>query len=100
MTAAPDAAVLEPLLRELHELRTENAQLRRALESRIAIEQAKGVLSERFGVSPDEAFDAIRRAARNESRKLKDVAEEVLGSTRTPAAVAREVDRRPGGGSA
>ncbi|MGW6055415.1 ANTAR domain-containing protein [Streptomyces sp. NPDC055189] len=42
----------------------ERAQLRSALSSRIVVEQAKGILAERWHTSPDEAFDALRRYAR------------------------------------
>jgi AmiR/NasT family two-component response regulator len=86
--------IIERLEVELAELRTENTQLREALETRVVIEQAKGVLSERFCLVPEQAFDALRRAARHESRKLQDLAYEVLGAMRTPVAVAREIERR------
>jgi len=101
-TAAwPEAAVdaVEQLLLEVAELRKENTQLREALESRVIIEQAKGVLAERFFLVPDQGFEAMRRAARSEGRKIHDVAADIVGSTRTPAAVAREVQERSPGGA-
>ena len=49
-------------------------QLQHALNSRVAIEQAKGVLAERNGIGVDSAFDALRRHARNHNLKLTDVA--------------------------
>ena len=49
----------------VEELRARNEQLERALESRIVIEQAKGVLAERFRVSCVDAFDLMRRASRS-----------------------------------
>jgi GAF domain-containing protein len=54
-----------------------NEQLQVALNSRITIEQAKGVLSARLGISVDEAFEALRSHARSTRRKLTEVAEEV-----------------------
>jgi GAF domain-containing protein len=49
-------------------------QLQHALDSRIIIEQAKGKLSERLGVTVTEAFELLRRYARNNGLKLHDVA--------------------------
>jgi GAF domain-containing protein len=60
------------------EERTE--QLQHALDSRIIIEQAKGVLSERAGISPDEAFLRIRGYARSHSERLRRVCERILDS--------------------
>jgi hypothetical protein len=74
-------------------LREENAQLRAALSSRILIEQAKGVLAERHGVSLDDAFAALRRGARSSNRKLHDVAREIVTASPTPATVTRELER-------
>ncbi|WP_432496143.1 GAF and ANTAR domain-containing protein [Kineococcus gypseus] len=54
-------------------------QLQRALDSRVVLEQAKGVLAERHRVSPDEAFERLRAAARTGRRPLHDVAREVVG---------------------
>ena len=50
------------------------AQLQHALDSRVLIEQAKGIVAERYGVSPDEAFFLIRRAARTNRMKIHDLA--------------------------
>lgn len=49
-------------------------QLQHALNSRVAIEQAKGVLAERANVSMDEAFATLRTHARTHNLKLTDVA--------------------------
>ena len=50
------------------------AQLQAALDSRVVIEQAKGKLSERRGTSVSDAFELMRRYARNNGLKLHDVA--------------------------
>lgn len=58
-----------------------NEQLQLALNSRITIEQAKGKLSERMDISPDNAFILIRDYARARNRKLSDMAQDfVLGA--------------------
>ena len=55
-----------------------NENLTHALTSRIAIEQAKGVLAERTGVGMAEAFDRLRRHARNHNLRLADLARSVI----------------------
>ena len=61
------------------------AELQGALNSRIAIEQAKGAIAERAGVGMDEAFQRLRSYARNHGRKLTDVAEALVAHTLTAA---------------
>ncbi len=56
-------------------------QLQAALSSRILIEQAKGVLAERWQVAPDDAFDVLRRHARASHQALADLASAVLAGT-------------------
>jgi GAF domain-containing protein len=50
-------------------------QLQGALNTRIIIEQAKGALAQVLGISVDEAFRRIRAYARNNNRRLTEVAE-------------------------
>ena len=70
----------------------EVAQLRRALASRVWIEQAKGVLAATRGVSPDEAFQQLRKRARSSSRKLADLAQEVVQAAQRERIAAKGVD--------
>jgi GAF domain-containing protein len=51
-----------------------NAQLTEALSSRVVIEQAKGMIAERQGLQVDQAFNRLRRYARNHNLRLADVA--------------------------
>lgn len=62
-------------------------QLRAALDSRIAIEQAKGVIAERARVDVSEAFALLRGYARDHRRLLSDVAESVVDGTIPPGAI-------------
>jgi GAF domain-containing protein len=49
-------------------------QLQGALNSRVVIEQAKGIVAQASGVRPDEAFTLIRDYARRNNRRLSEVA--------------------------
>ena len=53
-------------------------QLQAALNSRIVIEQAKGVIAQAYGLSIDEAFTALRGYARRHNRKLTGLARDLL----------------------
>jgi AmiR/NasT family two-component response regulator len=61
------------LLAVTHATYERRAQLEYALKSRVAIEQAKGIVAERYGLEPEEAFQLIRRAARASRMKLHDL---------------------------
>jgi GAF domain-containing protein len=69
------AILQERLVRERELLA---AQLQTALDSRVVIEQAKGVLAERLGFDMDTAFSTLRDAARRASRRLSEVARDVV----------------------
>lgn len=58
-------------------------QLQGALSSRVAIEQAKGLLAERLGVDVDRAFALLRGFARRHNRRLTDVASDLIDGTLT-----------------
>ena len=64
--------------RTLRQHETVAEQLQSALNSRILIEQAKGILAERHGVSVADAFTALRNYARSRQWKLHDVAANVV----------------------
>jgi transcriptional regulator with GAF, ATPase, and Fis domain len=62
-------------------------QLQAALNSRVLIEQAKGVLAERMQTSVDDAFAILRGAARSQNRRLSDLAQAIVdGSEQIPLA--------------
>ena len=56
-------------------------QLQTALNSRIVIEQAKGVLAERRNLDMEQAFILLRSTARESSRRLSDLARAVVDGT-------------------
>ncbi len=69
-----DQATRDAVIRE--------GRLQHALNSRIAIEQAKGMIAERMRVDMDGAFSRLRAFARNNNRGLTEVAESLVsGST-------------------
>jgi GAF domain-containing protein len=88
MALSPDELAVAQLLadvtisylansRLLEEISTTAANLQYALDSRVSIEQAKGILAERHGIGVDEAFHRMRAHARSTSTKLIDVAAQV-----------------------
>jgi hypothetical protein len=68
-------------------------QLQQALDSRVVVEQAKGILSERVGLEMDGAFALLRYAARGAHMKIHDLAQSVVASGETPKPVIRALAR-------
>jgi GAF domain-containing protein len=64
-----------------------NEQLSLALNSRIAIEQAKGVMAERTGLDMEHAFARLRKYARDHNLRLIDVAHGVVDGSVKPEAM-------------
>lgn len=56
-------------------------QLQHALDSRVLIEQAKGVLAHAEGTDMDSAFTMLRERSRRSGRRLTVVAQEVIATT-------------------
>jgi len=54
------------------------AQLQQALNSRVVIEQAKGITAARLALDPESAFNVLRRYSRNHGVRLHDVAVGVI----------------------
>jgi transcriptional regulator with GAF, ATPase, and Fis domain len=79
--------------RAIHDGQVVSSQLQTALESRIVIEQAKGIIAEHKAITVDDAFLLLRNHARTHKGKLTDTARQIvngalrpdaLGSTRPP----------------
>ncbi len=64
-----------------------NGQLQSALNSRIVIEQAKGMVGERVGLDMEQAFYVLRNHARNHNLRLVDIARDVIDGTVSAAAL-------------
>ena len=76
LAPALDLAVAR--FREFETIRKENADLRRAVESRKLIERAKGLLMERDGLSESEAFRGIQKTSMDTRKSMAEVAEAIL----------------------
>ena len=59
--------------------------LRRALDSRAVIDQAKGVLIERFRLTPAQAFEALARVSNRTNTKVRDLAAHLVETGEFPA---------------
>lgn len=65
-----------------------NEQLQHALTSRVAVEQAKGIIAERLGADMNDAFAWLRRHARGSGRLLSEVAQDVIDGRLRPEEIA------------
>ncbi|HXQ18435.1 MAG TPA: GAF and ANTAR domain-containing protein [Acidimicrobiales bacterium] len=69
-----------------------NERLHHALNSRVLIEQAKGMVAERNGLGIEEAFSVLRSYARNHNLRLVEVADSVISGA-IPSSILRPPDR-------
>jgi GAF domain-containing protein len=73
--------------RAIRQVEVLNEQLQHALNSRVIIEQAKGVLSQHAQIPMDEAFNRLRSYARGRNLRLAQVALDLTERTLNPDAV-------------
>ena len=79
LTTPPEAVeTIERLLGLIDGLADRTAQLHVALDSRVAIEQTKGILAERLGITPQEAFEVLRATARRRRLSLHALADAIV----------------------
>jgi hypothetical protein len=91
--ALVDAAALGLQNRHTYaQYRTLAGQLQQALSSRVRIEQAKGMLAERWSVPADQAFTALRQYARRHRLPLDQVASAVVEGVEDDVELRREID--------
>ncbi|MCS4502966.1 putative transcriptional regulatory protein pdtaR [wastewater metagenome] len=64
--------------RELHQLREHRDQLERAVQGSRSVSVAVGLVMERAGIGRSEAFNRLRGHARDQRRRLEEVAEEYI----------------------
>lgn len=81
----------------LHEATDRAGHLERALRSRVLIEQAKGVISERLAIDIGDAFAVLRDYSRNANQHITEVARHVV-ERELAAEVVLEGARRPSSG--
>lgn len=70
----PAISLVMQRFKEFQTLRQEAADLRQALEDRKVIEQAKGILMKRAGLSEPDAFKRLQLLSSQKSRKMIEVA--------------------------
>jgi GAF domain-containing protein len=81
--------------RALRERNLLTEQLQAALNSRVVIEQAKGMLAEYLTITVDDAFTLLRSYARDHNRKLSEIASDVVDRKIPSAALARRPRQQP-----
>jgi uroporphyrinogen-III synthase len=59
-------------------LETENAQLAGRLETRKAVDRAKGILQRDLGITEDEAYRTMQRESRQRRKSMREIAEAIL----------------------
>ena len=74
----PYAAVAAGNLYAYQSARDLADNLQAALESRAVIDQAKGVLIERYKLTPDQAFQLLAHSSMNANRKVRDIADHLV----------------------
>jgi GAF domain-containing protein len=75
---APFASVAVENMEAYQDARTMADNLQTALESRAVIDQAKGILMERFRLTADQAFDVLARRSMQQNTKLRAIAQELV----------------------
>lgn len=71
-----------------------------ALESRAVIDQAKGVLIERYKLTPDQALQLLAQASMRANRKVRDIADDLVHTGEFPGLQVRGTGRgRPRAGA-
>ena len=70
--------------REMKALESENQDLQQKLETRKAVDRAKGMLMDQHGWTEEQAFVWIRSTAMDNRMKMKEIADQVINGERQP----------------
>jgi GAF domain-containing protein len=81
---APYAAVAAGNLYAYQSARDMADNLQLALESRSVIDQAKGILMERYKLTADRAFQLLARVSMDSNRKVRDIADDLVRTGQFP----------------
>jgi len=95
MAFGPYTAVAAGNVYAYHSARSMADNLQVALETRAVIEQAKGILMERYKMTPDHAFRLLVVASMNANRKLRHIADDLVLTGQLPAVTPGGDRRRP-----
>jgi GAF domain-containing protein len=91
----PYAAVAAGNLHAYQRARDMADNLQAALESLAVIDQAKGVLIERYKLTPDQAFQLLAQASMHANRKVRDIADALVHTGEFPLVPRRDESRGP-----
>jgi len=75
---APALEIAVKRFRQIQTQRNEIDVLKDQLETRKLIDRAKGILMDRQGLTEDQAFKKIHFQARNENKKMREIAESII----------------------
>jgi GAF domain-containing protein len=75
---APYAAIAVANMHAYESARNIADNLQVALETRAVIDQAKGILMERYKLTADQAFQVLSRVSMNSNRKVRDIADRLV----------------------
>jgi response regulator NasT len=75
---APALEIAVRRFRQIQSQKTEIDSLKESLETRKVIDRAKGILMDRQGLTEDQAFKKIHFQARNENKKMREIAQSII----------------------
>lgn len=75
---APALEMAVSRFRQIQSQKREIDDLKETLETRKLIERAKGILMDRHGMSEEEAFKRIHFQARNQNKKMREIAQSII----------------------